>query len=82
MTSTCGLRMPLSVRCVEFGAALATRDVDRGDDEVESGEQVVVVVERAVGADLELAAVEQAEALRPASRAVPCRPPPLPRTGR
>ena len=37
--------------------------MDRGHDEVEPREQVVVVVERAVGADLQLAAVEQPEAL-------------------
>ena len=43
---------------------LAPGDVDRRDDDVEPGEQVVVVVEVAVGADLELAAVEQPEALR------------------
>ena len=33
-----------------------------GDDEVEALQQVVLVVEAAVGADLQLAAVEQAEA--------------------
>ena len=48
----------------QLGPRLAAGDVDRGDDDVEPGEQVVVVVELAVGADLELAAVEQAEALR------------------
>ena len=63
MTSTCGLRIALSVRRGQLGARLAARDVDRRDDEVEAREQVVLVVERAVGADLELAAVEQPEAL-------------------
>ena len=47
----------------QLGPRLAARDVDRGDDEVEPRQQVVLVVERAVGADLELAAVEQPEAL-------------------
>src|SRR4051794_39271676 len=42
--------------------ALSPADVDGRDDEVEACEQVVVEVERAVGADLELAAVEEAEA--------------------
>ena len=47
----------------QLGPRLAARDVDRGDDEVEAGQQVVLEIERAVGADLELAAVEQPEAL-------------------
>ena len=42
---------------------LAAGDVDRRDDDVEPREQVVLEVERGVGADLELAAVEEAEAL-------------------
>ena len=63
MTSTCGLRIPLSVRGGQLGARLAAGDVDGRDDEVEPGEQVVLVVERAVGPDLELAAVQQPEAL-------------------
>ena len=63
MTSTCGLRIALSVRCVSSARGWRRDDVDRRDDDVEPGEQVVLVVEPAVGADLELAAVEQAEAL-------------------
>ena len=46
MTSTCGLRIALSVRVVSSRPRLAAGDVDRGDDEVEPGEQVVLVVER------------------------------------
>ena len=82
MTSTCGLRIALSVRRGQLRARLAPRDVDRGDDEVERREQVVLVVERAVGADLELAAVEQPEAARRGASAARSRPPPPPRTGR
>ena len=52
-------RPPRQVR-----ARLAPRDVERGHDEVERREQVVLEVERAVGADLELAAVEQPEPAR------------------
>ena len=63
MTSTCGLRIALSVRFVSSARVWRRDDVDRRDDEVEAGQQVVLVVEPAVGADLELAAVEQAEAL-------------------
>ena len=43
---------------------LAAGDVDGGDDEIEAREQVILVVERAVGADLQLTAVEQPKALR------------------
>ena len=64
MTSTCGLRIALSVRRVSSARDWRRDDVDRRDDEVEPGEQVVLVVELAVGADLELAAVQQPEALR------------------
>ena len=67
-----GVERPLR----QLGPRLAPGDVDRRDDDVEAGEQVVVVVERAVGADLELAAVEQAEALGRGRRRAPCRPPP------
>ena len=63
MTSTCGLRIALRSARGELGAGLAAGDVERGDDEVESREQVVLVVEPAVGPDLELAAVQEAEAL-------------------
>ena len=52
----------------ELGARLAAGDVDRGDDEVEAGEEVVVVVEVAVRPHLELAAVEQPEAARVRAR--------------
>ena len=45
-------------------ARLTPPHVERGDDQVEPGEQVVVVVEPAVGPDLQLAAVQQAEAAR------------------
>ena len=62
MTSTCGLRIALSVRWVSSARGLAPGDVDRGDDQVEARQQVVLEVERAVGADLELAAVEEPEA--------------------
>ena len=48
----------------ELGSGLAPADVQGGDDQVEPGEELVVVVEPAVGADLELAAVEQPESLR------------------
>ena len=40
---------------------LATAGVDAGDDDVEAGEQLVRVVERRVGADLELGAMEDPE---------------------
>ena len=45
----------------QLGPRLPPRDVERRHDQVEGGEQVVLEVERAVGADLELAAVEQPE---------------------
>ena len=48
----------------QLGARLAAGDVDGRDDEVEPREEVVLVVELAVGADLELAAVEEPEAAR------------------
>ena len=47
----------------QLGTRLAARDVERSDDQVERREQLVWIVELAVGADLELAAVQQAEAL-------------------
>ena len=47
----------------QLGAWLAPRDVERRDDEVERGEELVRVVELPVRADLELAAVEQPETL-------------------
>ena len=43
-------------------AWLAAPDVERRDDEVEPREQLVGVVEFAIGSDLQLAAVQQAEA--------------------
>jgi hypothetical protein len=43
----------------DYGGA----DVERRDDDVVAGEQGIRVVEPAVGPDLELAAVEEAEAL-------------------
>ena len=45
----------------ELLAGLAPPDVERGDDDVVLGEEVIVVVERRVGADLELAAVQEPE---------------------
>ena len=48
----------------QLGAGLAPGDMERGDDEVERREELVRVVELAVGPDLQLAAVEQPEALR------------------
>ena len=72
MTSTCGLRMAFERAARQLGARLPPGHVERRDDEVEGGEQVVLEVERAVGADLQLAAVEQAEAVgRRAGGAVP-----------
>ena len=82
MTSTCGLRIALSVRWVSSARGWRRDDVDRGDDEVEAGEQVVVVVEHAVGPDLQLAAVEQAEALGRCLGRRACRRPPRRRTAR
>ena len=64
MTSTCGLRIALSVRRVSSARDWRRDDVERRDDEVERREEVVLEVERAVGADLELAAVEQPEPVR------------------
>jgi hypothetical protein len=46
----------------QLGLRLAARDVDRRHDDVEPGEEVVREVERTVRADLELAAVKEAEA--------------------
>ena len=46
----------------QLGTGLATGDVDRCDDHVEARQQVVLEVERGVGAHLELAAVEEPEA--------------------
>ena len=72
MTSTCGLRIAVERPPRQLGSRLAARDVDRRDDEVEAGQQVVLEVELAVGPDLELAAVEQPEALgRRLGRGVP-----------
>ena len=44
-------------------ARLAAPDMERGDDDVVAGEERVGVVEPAIGPDLELAAVEEAEPL-------------------
>src|SRR4029079_12960863 len=52
----------------ELIARLAPRDVDGRADQVERRQQLVRVVEVAVGADLQLAAVQQAEALRVGAR--------------
>ena len=53
---------------------LAAGDVDGGDDEIEAGQQVVVVVETAVGADLQLAAMQEPEAAGVRARGQgPCR---------
>ena len=51
---------------------LAPGDVDRRDDHVEAGQQVVLEVERRVGPDLELAAVEEPEAAGGCRRRAPC----------
>ena len=56
----------------QLGARLAACDMDRGDDQVEAGQQVVLEIEPAVGADLELATVEEAETL--GRRPGRCRP--------
>ena len=55
----------------QLGTRLPPPDMQRRDDEVERREQLVRVVELAVGADLQLAAVEQPEALAGSSRAAP-----------
>ena len=81
MTSTCGDRIAFSVRRVRSARGLAPGDVDGGDDEVEPGEERVLVVERAVGADLELAAVEEPEAARVRALGRARREPPRRRTG-
>ena len=44
-------------------ARLAARDVNGGHDQVVASQKLIRIVERGVGADLELAAVEQPEAL-------------------
>ena len=67
MTSTCGLWIAVRTRSVSCVARLPARDVQRGDDHVEARQQVVLVVEPAVGPDLELAAVQQPEAVGTAS---------------
>ena len=46
----------------QLGPRLAPANVQRGDDHVEPGKEVVIEVEAAVRPDLELAAVEQPEA--------------------
>ena len=81
MMSTCGLRIALSVRRVSSARGWRRGDVDGRDDDVEPREQVVVVVEHAVGPDLELAAMEEPEALRRRLRRRRAGAPPPPRTG-
>ena len=64
----------------QFRPRLPSRDVERGHDEVERGQQVVLEVELAVRPDLELAAVQEPE---PAGRRLRRRGPgrsPRPRT--
>ena len=61
--STCGLWSAVITRSVSCASRLAARDVERRDHDVEPREQLVGIVQRAVGADLELAAVEQPEAV-------------------
>ena len=63
MTSTFGFSIAFEDALGQLGARLAAADVERRDDEVERRQELVRVVELAVGADLELAAVQQAEAL-------------------
>ena len=48
----------------ELGSRLLARDVERGDDHVETREQLVGKIEPAVGADLQLAAEQEPKALR------------------
>ena len=62
MQSTCGFSIAARTRSVIFFSSRRERGVDAGDDPVERGDQVVGVVERAVEADVDLRAGEQAEA--------------------
>ena len=63
MTSTCGLRIALSVRWVSSARGWRRETWSEATTRSNAREQVVLVVELAVGPDLELAAVQQAEAL-------------------
>ena len=61
MTSTRGLEMARMMRVV-MAAESIQRRMDRGDDPVELGQHLVVVVQRAVGEDVDLGAGEQLHA--------------------
>ena len=63
MTSTCGLRMPLSVRRVSSARDWRRETWTEATTRSNRASSSSWVVELAVGADLELAAVQQAEAL-------------------
>ena len=59
--STCGLATASTIRSVISCAVHRQLRVDAGDDDVELGEQVLVLVERAVLEDVDLDAGEDAE---------------------
>ena len=68
MQSTSGFSIAAITRSVISLARDPKGGVDAGDDPVESLEQVVGVVERAVGADVDLRAGEQAKAVASSPR--------------
>src|SRR3954451_17191636 len=55
---------PIERASGQLGPWLATRYVDRCDDDVEPGQEVVLDFELGIGPDLELAAVQKTKALR------------------
>ena len=59
--STCGVLDRGERAAGELLGGLAAPGVDAGDDHVEAREELVGVVERRIGADLELGAVQHAE---------------------
>ena len=65
--SRCGLAIAASIRRVIVGRVVAQPAVDGADHHVEPGQQLVLLVERAVGQDVDLDAGEDPEAA-PAAR--------------
>ncbi len=63
MISTCGLRMALSRRSVTFSRGWRRDEVQRGQHQVERGQELVRIIQRAVGLDLHFGGVQDADAV-------------------
>ena len=61
MMSTLRVAQRVAVARHQLRPRLAPADVERADNDVEARQELVVVVELAVGPDLQLAAVQQPE---------------------